>query len=147
MRYSCEGVCPAVPLFRRCRSARPNCETGNDDDEMPTLSTEKTMTVAFYICSPRSSASLREVSTTSNHGSSIGTTSATSRTEMPGQAISGSHADEHEGDLSADRRIVGYSVSPGAHCLLSESVVREQYERFSRGSGTVAAIVVVRRKD
>jgi hypothetical protein len=35
---------------------------------------------------------------------------------MPGQAISGSHADEHGGDLSADRRIVGYSASPGAYC-------------------------------
>ena len=51
MRYSCEGVCSAVPFFRRCRSVRPNCEAGNGDDEMPTLSTEKTMTVAIYICS------------------------------------------------------------------------------------------------
>lgn len=51
MRYPCEGVCSAVPFFRRCRSARPNCEAGNGDDEMPTLSTEKTMTVAIYICS------------------------------------------------------------------------------------------------
>jgi hypothetical protein len=65
---------------------------------------------------------------------------------MPGQAICGTRADEHGGDLSADRRIVGYSVSPGAYCY-SESVVREQYERFSGGSGTVAAIVVVRGKD
>lgn len=51
MRYSCEGLCSVVPFFHRCRSARPNWETGNGDDEMPTLSTEKTMTVAIYICS------------------------------------------------------------------------------------------------
>jgi hypothetical protein len=31
--------------------ARPNWEVGNGDDEIPTLSTEKTMTVAIYICS------------------------------------------------------------------------------------------------
>jgi hypothetical protein len=71
---------------------------------------------------------------------------------MPGQAISGSRADEHDGDLSADRRIVGYSVSPGAYCYSAKRRARamrevQWWQRYCRGYCRVSPEGLIGRSD
>jgi hypothetical protein len=44
-------VSSVVPCFRRLPTRPAKLGGGHGDDEIPTLSTEKTMTVAIYICS------------------------------------------------------------------------------------------------